>query len=264
MRKVFGTGGSQRRKRYNYSDAIYSRWGELIDRYAGRFGVDNELVAAVITHESGGDPNAVSPAGAIGLMQLMPSTAKALGVKKPFDPEENIRGGTKYLRSLLDRFNGDVRLALAAYNAGPGAVRKYKDVPPYAETRNYIKRILGGDPYERSGVAITKLIKPAEIRSTRLIPGMPIIAALMGKTPQYDEHGELWYIDYQPQNAWLTFYPPNWLVAATLREDDLFFQLAGLDMSDPGMPGTYSEDWLARNFLTLLQYAGLEPAGSLF
>ena len=91
--------------------------------------------------ELGGDPDAVSPAGAVGLMQLMPGTAKELGVANSRDPGENIRGGARYLRQQLDTFGGDVTKALAAYNAGPGAVQKYGGVPPYAETQQYVRSI---------------------------------------------------------------------------------------------------------------------------
>jgi soluble lytic murein transglycosylase-like protein len=114
----------------------------LIHQNSARSGVDPALVEAVISRESAFDPHARSAVGAEGLMQLMPQTAGALGVSDPFDPAQNVRGGTRYLRSLLDRFGGDVSLAVAAYNAGPSAVERYNGVPPYAETQAYVREVL--------------------------------------------------------------------------------------------------------------------------
>ncbi|HYU79978.1 MAG TPA: lytic transglycosylase domain-containing protein [Vicinamibacterales bacterium] len=118
--------------------AVYD---ESIRRHATVHGVSVDLVRAVIQAESGFNPFAVSPKGAMGLMQLMPATARDLGVNNPFQPDENIRGGVTYLAGLLARFDQDVERALAAYNAGPERVDQYDGVPPFRETRAYVKRI---------------------------------------------------------------------------------------------------------------------------
>jgi soluble lytic murein transglycosylase-like protein len=121
----------------------------LIAPAAERHGLDPRLVAAVIMVESSGDPKAVSRKGARGLMQLMPDTAKTLGVSNAFDPEQNVEGGSRYLRNMLDRHEQDLSLALAAYNAGPTAVEKHGGIPPYPETQKYVKRVLA--LYEQGG-----------------------------------------------------------------------------------------------------------------
>lgn len=114
----------------------------MISHISQKHGIDENLIKAIIKQESGFNPRAKSKAGAMGLMQLMPATAASLGVKDPFNPVQNVEGGVKYLKSMLNKYNGNVILALAAYNAGPGAVDKYDGVPPYAETQNYVKNIL--------------------------------------------------------------------------------------------------------------------------
>lgn len=115
--------------------------GAMIRQAAQRYQVDPRLVAAVAETESGGDQSSVSSAGAIGVMQLMPGTAASLGVD-PYNKQQNIEGGTKYLRQMLDTFNGDVRKAVAAYNAGPQAVKDYNGIPPYRETQDYVNKVL--------------------------------------------------------------------------------------------------------------------------
>ena len=122
--------------------AIPEEYVEYATKYAQSEGVNPNFVIAVMAAESAFDPNAVSIAGAQGLMQLMPETADRYGVQDPFDPEENIRGGVKYLRHLLGQFGNKRRLVIAAYNAGPGAVMKYGGIPPYAETQTYVRRVM--------------------------------------------------------------------------------------------------------------------------
>jgi len=118
-----------------------ARFRALIEEAGRKYDLDPALIAAVMAQESGGDERAISPAGARGLMQLMPQTADSLGVTDPFDPSQNVDGGVRYLKNLLERFSGDETLALAAYNAGPAAVKRYGRVPPYAETQKYVRSV---------------------------------------------------------------------------------------------------------------------------
>jgi len=130
-----------------------SGYDAYIDRYAAQYSVDPVLVRAVIQVESDFNPRCVSNKGARGLMQLMPETARQYGVRNIFDPEENIRGGVHNLADLLNRHRGDLHRVLAAYNAGDGAVAKYRGIPPYEETMTYVKRALTvyyGTPYEQA------------------------------------------------------------------------------------------------------------------
>ena len=119
-----------------------AEYDHIISTCATKYGVNPALIKAVIHAESGYNPNAVSRKGASGLMQLMPGTARSLKVSNSFDPKDNVEGGVKYLRFLLDTFRGDVSLAVAAYNAGLGKVAKYGGIPPYNETRTYVNRVL--------------------------------------------------------------------------------------------------------------------------
>lgn len=115
----------------------------IIKQAANLFDIPEKLIASVIRQESNFNNSVVSHAGAEGLMQLMPGTAKFLGVTDSFDPVQNIMGGTKYLRQMLNQFDGDLELALAAYNAGPGNVKKYGGIPPFTETEQYVQKVLG-------------------------------------------------------------------------------------------------------------------------
>ena len=124
----------------NITDRV--KINKLIDEYSQKYGLDSDFVKAVVKQESGFNEKATSKCGAMGLMQLMPGTAKALNVNDPYNARDNIEGGVKYLKGLMDRFGGDMKLALAAYNAGPNAVKKYNGVPPYNETQNYVKNIM--------------------------------------------------------------------------------------------------------------------------
>jgi soluble lytic murein transglycosylase-like protein len=134
----------------------------MIEKVCAKYSVDPELVKAVIQAESAYNSNAVSHAGAIGLMQLMPATAARFGVKEIFDPNENIHGGVQYLKFLLQLFNGDLPLAVAAYNAGEGAVQRFQGIPRYTETQNYVRKVLtlyGKSDYA-SGVMLQAKVEP--------------------------------------------------------------------------------------------------------
>lgn len=147
MGTKISTGGGQTSKAETESSkprAVRSEAGytNIINTTSKKYSVDPSLVKAVIKTESGYNPSAISRKGAMGLMQLMPSTAREMGVYNAFNPEENIEGGTRYLRYLIDRFGGNLTLALAAYNSGPSRVERTGNVPPITETREYVKKVL--------------------------------------------------------------------------------------------------------------------------
>ena len=131
------TGGSRQK-----DPARYSRYNSLIGEAARLYQLPESFIRAVMRVESDFNPSVVSRAGAMGLMQLMPKTARSMGVSDPFDPRQNIHGGARFLRVLANRFKGDLVLTVAAYNAGQGAVEKYNGIPPYKETQRYVRRVL--------------------------------------------------------------------------------------------------------------------------
>lgn len=180
----------------------YNNYQSIVSEKANRYDVDPSLIHAVIKTESNGNPYAVSRKGAKGLMQLMPSTASDMRVGNIFDPEENIDGGTRYLRYLLDRFNGDLILALAAYNAGPKAVERTGSVPHIPETRQYVKKVLsiynGRTSYPvSSGVKLATL--PALAAPVKaIVRSEPIYkvvtengATLFTNSPQYKTNSKI-------------------------------------------------------------------------
>jgi soluble lytic murein transglycosylase-like protein len=160
--------------------AVHARFSEDIKEIAGRYGVSASLVESVIRVESAFNPSATSRKGAQGLMQLMPQTASSLGVRNAFDPKQNIEGGVRHLRYLIDRYPGNLPLAIAAYNAGEGAVDRHRGIPPYAETQDYVRKVLqlngGGSAFSQviyrfedasSGTVTYTNVPPAKIFRVR-------------------------------------------------------------------------------------------------
>lgn len=142
-----------------------SAYADLIEKTSNAFQVESKFVHAIIHTESSYNPNAVSPVGAQGLMQLMPATARRFGVTNPYNPEQNIQGGVSYLRWLLNRYNGNMVLAAAAYNAGEGRVDQYRGVPPYKETREYVRKVMqrysgGAMPMMAQAVVVSNTTQP--------------------------------------------------------------------------------------------------------
>ena len=157
------------------SPGMKTDYSHYIQKAAQKYEIEPELIHAVIRTESNGNHRAVSRKGAMGLMQLMPSTANDMNVGNPFNPEENIDGGTKYLRYLLEKFNGNLTLAVAAYNSGPTTVERYGNIPPIAETRHYVDKVFalynGKRSFEVSDSAVDYKDRPAPIYKVVLEDG---------------------------------------------------------------------------------------------
>ncbi len=175
---------------WGYRNAWSSRYDPrletLINKYAVAYGVDPALVRAVMRNESGFNAGAVSPKGAQGLMQLMPGTAALMGVRDPFDPEQNIAGGVGYLRHCLDRFGHNVPLAVAAYNAGPEAVARYCTIPPYQETQLFVNNVMG--TYGAYGPNHAAPGKPAPAGWKNTSPGRQVAAPEKGQDENAPRH----------------------------------------------------------------------------
>lgn len=154
------------------------KFDQFIAAACQRYGVEFALVKAVIKAESAFDPSALSPAGARGLMQLMPATAAQHGVDDVHDPQANIEGGVRHLRLLLNRFRGDLALALAAYNAGPETVVRYNGIPPYAETQTYVQRVLQyRESYRRRSADASNALQPAPLGSSDMLESVRVFDA---------------------------------------------------------------------------------------
>ncbi len=163
------------KKKIEKSLAVNADYSSYVQKSARKYEIEPELIHAVIRTESNGNYRAVSKKGAMGLMQLMPSTANDMNVSNPFNPEENIEGGTRYLRYLIEKFNGNLTLAIAAYNSGPTTVERYGNVPPITETRQYVNRVLalykGKRQYAISGPVEDNQVRPAPMYKVVLEDG---------------------------------------------------------------------------------------------
>ena len=163
------------KKKVEKSPAVNSDYSSYVQKSARKYEIEPELIHAVIRTESNGNNRAVSKKGAMGLMQLMPSTANDMNVGNPFNPEENIEGGTRYLRYLIEKFNGNLTLAVAAYNSGPKTVERYGNVPPISETRQYVNRVLalynGKRHYDIPGPVEADQVRPTQMYKVVLEDG---------------------------------------------------------------------------------------------
>lgn len=163
--RIIRTGQAEIQKNNQSETKTQKDFHSIVMDKANKYEIEPSLVHAVIKAESNGNPSAVSRKGAIGLMQLMPTTASDLDVRNPFDPEENIDGGTRYLKYLIDKFRGDLTLALAAYNAGPKLVEKTGSVPKISETKEYVKKVLSiynGRTYHPVSAPVSSVVQRPE------------------------------------------------------------------------------------------------------